>query len=417
MLSIRSNAASTSAQNNMSNVSNSLQKSMERLSSGFRINRAGDDAAGLAISEKLKAQVGGLMQAARNSGDGISMVQTAEGGMDEIQNMLQRMRELAVEASNDTLGTQERVNIGQELDALRNEADSVANRTKFNGLGLLSGSLTTKINGAGSTVLTGANALTTGAGSNAGQGTTISAIDVSGATGGSTFKFSGSGNNLTLTNTTTHQAYTIDMSTALSSAGATLNATDSATLDFKGVGVKVTLHAGTGAYSAANAITDLTQAGTSSILTATGSGAAQLQSGANQGDTTSITFADVRLNGGASSMQGVWDQVGNFLNSGNAVNYASQAGASTLITKLDTSLDFISTERAKLGAAQNRLEHSISSVKSQAANLEASNSRIRDVDVAEESGAMARANVLMQAGVSVLSQANQMPQLALKLLG
>jgi len=400
----------------MSNVSNSLQKSMERLSSGFRINRAGDDAAGLAISEKLKAQVGGLMQAARNSGDGISMIQTAEGGMDEIQNMLQRMRELAVEASNDTLGTQERVNIGQELDALRNEADNVANRTKFNGLGLLSGSLTTKINNATTTVYTNANALTTGNAAGV-TAASIKSIDVSNAAGGSTFSFTASGTNLTLTNTSTHNAYTIDLSTAFA-GGASLAAGNDAELDFKSVGVKVTLHAGTAAYTAADAAADLTIAAHDSIKTSNSSGAANLQSGANQGDTTTISFADVRLNGGgAAAMTGVWTQVGNFLNVGDATNYASQTGASTLINKLDSSLDFISTERAKLGAAQNRLEHSISSVKSQAANLEASNSRIRDVDVAEESGAMARANVLMQAGVSVLSQANQMPQLALKLLG
>ena len=415
MLSIRSNVASFDAQKNINNTSNSLQKSMERLSSGFRINRAGDDAAGLAISEKLKAQVGGLQQAARNSGDGISMIQTAEGGMDEIQNMLQRMRELAVEGSNDTLGTQERLNIGQELDALRNEADNVANRTKFNGLGLLKGSLATKIDSTGE--VTTSTALTA-----AGSGTSaasISAIDVSGAAGGSTFHFSGSGTNLTLTNATTHQAYTVDLSTAFSGGGSTLNAGDSATLDFKDLGVKLTLHAGAGsAYTATNAVTDFTHAASDDLKTATGSGVAQLQSGANQGDTTSITFADVRLNGGASTaMQGVWTQVTNFLNSGDTTNYASQAGSSTLIGKLDTALDFLSTERAKLGAAQNRLEHSIESVKSQAANLDASNSRIRDVDVAEESGAMARSNVLMQAGVSVLAQANQAPQLALKLLG
>jgi flagellin len=417
MLSIRSNAASTSAQNNMSNVSNSLQKSMERLSSGYRINRAGDDAAGLAISEKLKAQVGGLMQAARNSGDGISMIQTAEGGMDEIQNMLQRMRELAVEASNDTLGTSERVNIGQELDALRNEADSVANRTKFNGLGLLAGSLATK-QGASTNVLTGANALTAGSGTGAGQGATISAIDVSGAVGGTNFTFSGSGTNLTLTNASTHQAYTIDLSTSAGFGAATLAATKDATLDFQSLGVKVTIHAGTATESASGLVTDLAASAQNQISTATGSGAAQLQSGANAGDTTSISFADVRLNGGANTnMQAVWTQVTNFLNTSDATNYASQAGASTLISNLDGALNTLSTERAKLGAAQNRLEHSISSVKSQSANLDASNSRIRDVDVAEESGAMARANVLMQAGVSVLAQANQMPQLALKLLG
>ena len=115
MLSIRSNAASTGAQNNMANVSNSLQKSMERLSSGFRINRAGDDAAGLAISEKLKAQVGGLMQAARNAGDGISMIQTAEGALNEVHSILQRVRELAVQSSNDTLSSEDRTNVNAEL--------------------------------------------------------------------------------------------------------------------------------------------------------------------------------------------------------------------------------------------------------------------------------------------------------------
>jgi flagellin len=406
MLSIRSNAASTSAQNNMSKVSSDLQKSMERLSSGFRINRAGDDAAGLAISEKLKAQVGGLMQAARNSGDGISMIQTAEGGMDEIQNMLQRMRELAVEASNDTLGTQERLNIGQELDALRNEADSVATRTKFNGLGLLKGQLTGAV--ASTSEITAGFGLTSAAGTNT-AAALVSSIDVSQASANHTFKFSGSGSDLTLTDQTTGAAHTI------SGIGSTANAATLA-LDFGSLGVKINVTA-LATLSGAQLVTGLTSnTSFDTISTATQSGAAQLQSGANQGDTTSVSFADIRLNGGANSeMTTVWTQVGTFSAAGGAG--ATQANASTLIGTLDTSLDFLSTERAKLGAAQNRLEHSIANVKSQAANLDASNSRIRDVDVAEESGAMARANVLMQAGVSVLAQANQTPQLALKLLG
>ena len=402
MLSIRSNAASNSAQKNMSTVSNNLQKSMERLSSGFRINRAGDDAAGLAISEKLKAQVGGLMQAARNSGDGISMVQTAEGGMEEIQNMMQRMRELAVSASNDTLGTGERMNIAQELDALRQEANNVANRTKFNGIGLLAGQLTGSL--AGTSELAANDALTTGATA------TITALDVSGASAGRTFQFTSAngGAGLTLTDTTTGQAHTI---TTVS--GMTLGS--SQTLSFGELGVKMTLTSA-GTKSGANLVTDLTNAADDTIITATSGGAASLQSGANAGDVTTVTFADVRLNGGGNaSLQSLYTAIGTFATAGGAS--ATQANASALITSLDTALDFISTERAKLGAAQNRLEYSISSVTSQAGNLEASNSRIRDVDVAAESGAMARSNVLMQAGVSVLSQANQIPQLALKLLG
>jgi flagellin len=404
MLSIRSNAASNSAQKNMSTVSNNLQKSMERLSSGFRINRAGDDAAGLAISEKLKAQVGGLMQAARNSGDGISMVQTAEGGMEEIQNMMQRMRELAVSASNDTLGTGERMNIAQELDALRQEANNVANRTKFNGIGLLTGQLSGTSAGVTGTDLIATDTLTTGAVA------TISALDVAGAAAGRTFKFTSAaaGAGITLTDQTTGQAHTILAVGGLTAGG-------SQTLDFGQLGVKISMTSA-GTKTGANTVTDLLDATNDTIVTSTSGGAASLQSGANAGDVTTVTFADVRLNAGSNAtLQALYTNIGTFATAGGAS--ATQANASALITTLDTALDFISTERAKLGAAQNRLEYSISSVTSQAGNLEASNSRIRDVDVAAESGAMARSNVLMQAGVSVLSQANQIPQLALKLLG
>lgn len=401
MLSIRSNVASTSAQKNMTNVSNSLQKSMERLSSGFRINRAGDDAAGLAISEKLKSQVNGLMQAARNSGDGISMIQTAEGGMDEIQNMMQRMRDLAVAASNDTLGTSERMNIAQELDALRQEANNVATRTKFNGIGLLAGQLSGTV-AAGSEIEAGVT-FDSGAGA-----ATVTAVDVSGASAGRTFTFAlGQTNDtLTLTDGTTGQAQTITLSAL---------AVGETTLSFGQLGVSLTIDTDE-AVSVAELEAFFTATGTSEIETSTSGGAASLQSGANAGEVTSVSFADVRLSGGGNAdLQSLNDDIAAFAAAGGAG--ATQQNASALITSLDTALSFISTERAKLGAAQNRLEYSISSVKSQAGNLEASNSRIRDVDVAAESGAMARSNVLMQAGVSVLSQANQIPQLALKLLG
>jgi flagellin len=407
MLSIRSNVASFDAQKNITNTSNSLQKSMERLSSGFRINRAGDDAAGLAISEKLKAQVGGLMQAARNAGDGISMIQTAEGGMDEVQGMLQRMRELAVEASNDTLGKSERLNIGKELNALKLEANNVASRTKFNGIGLLAGDL------AGQAVTAGGAAAAGLASTNAGASISmtghtlaanISDIDLSGAMGGRTFSFSAdtTAGTITLTDTTSNESQTLSVSDP--AAG------DDSTFDFSDLGVKFTVHS-TDDLTQDDLISDI--AGQSFIKTVAGTGPALLQSGANTGETTSVAVADVRLNGGNSLLKKVWNDVGTF----NSDAGATQDNASNLIDTLDDALDHLSTERAKLGAAQNRLEHSISNLNSQAGNLDASNSRIRDVDVAAESGAMARSNILMQAGVSVLAQANQMPQLALKLLG
>jgi len=407
MLSIRSNIASFDAQKNMSNTSNSLQKSMERLSSGFRINRAGDDAAGLAISEKLKAQVGGLMQAARNAGDGISMIQTAEGGMDEVQSMLQRMRELAVEASNDTLGKNERLNIGKELNALKLEANNVASRTKFNGIGLLSGDLAGQAvtaggisaSGLGSTVASATGFSSTGH-SNAVK---VSDLDLSGALGGHTFSISGdtSAGTVTLTDTTTNETQTLTVSDPAKG--------DDVTFDFSDLGVKFTLSSPAD-LSTTDLVSDLTG---KVVKSAVGSGPALLQSGANTGETTAVAISDVQLNGGNKLLKKVWDDIGTF----NSDAGATQDNASKLIDTLDGALDHLSTERAKLGAAQNRLEHSISNLNSQAGNLDASNSRIRDVDVAAESGAMARSNILMQAGVSVLAQANQMPQLALKLLG
>jgi flagellin len=156
MLSIQTNIAALSAQNSLTSTNNSLQTSMARLSSGFRINRAADDAAGLAISEKMQAQIGGLNQAVRNANDGASMIQTAEGALDQVQNMMVRMRNLSVQAASDTNGPQERSDINVEIQQLKDEIDNISLRTTFNGLGLLNGSLVTQEN------LTDIPAVTTG---------------------------------------------------------------------------------------------------------------------------------------------------------------------------------------------------------------------------------------------------------------
>ena len=144
MLSIQTNVSAISAQKNLSATSDALSTSMERLSSGFRINRAADDAAGLAVSEKMKAQIGGLNQASRNAQDGISMIQTAEGALNEVQSMMQRMRDLAVQAASDTNSQTERQDINLELQQLQQEINSISGRTKFNGQFLLNGSLTSQ---------------------------------------------------------------------------------------------------------------------------------------------------------------------------------------------------------------------------------------------------------------------------------
>ena len=180
---INTNVDAFTAQRNLSATALTYSKSVQKLSSGLRINSAADDAAGLAISEKLRAQIRGLAQAQRNAQDGISMIQTGEGAMNETTSMLQRMRELAVQASNDTLSSSDRTSINTELQQLEQEINGVASRTKFNGQGLLSGSMVTT-QSASSTAKVGVQLNTTGGNS------TVRGVDVSGAQAGNTYTLS-----------------------------------------------------------------------------------------------------------------------------------------------------------------------------------------------------------------------------------
>ncbi|MCB1188723.1 flagellin, partial [bacterium] len=148
---INTNVAALNAQRNLSNTSGSMGKTLEKLSSGLRINRAADDAAGLAISEKMRAQVRGMQQGQRNAQDGVSMLQTAEGALNEVHTILQRVRELSVQAGNSTLSSSDRTAIGEEMVALRSEIDNISQRTRFNGLNLLNGSLATTLDSGTST--------------------------------------------------------------------------------------------------------------------------------------------------------------------------------------------------------------------------------------------------------------------------
>ena len=276
---INTNIEALNAQRNLGMTSLVFSKSVEKLSSGLRINRAADDVAGLGISEKLRAQVRGYNQSVRNAQDGISLIQTGEGALVEVHSMLQRMRELAVQASNGTLSTADRDSIGVEAKALWDEIARVSNTTKFNGVSLLSAAGTVSLQ----------------VGPEAGQ--TIS---------------------VTLTAVT--QA-------SLDSASAIANFADDA---------------GAGAVTAAE--------------------------------------------------------------------------ASTAITQLDAAIVTVSTARGKFGAAQNRLEHTIASLSVAAENLAASESRIRDLDVAEEMVNFTKTQILQQAGTAILAQANQAPSSVLALL-
>lgn len=398
-MSIRTNVSSLAAQRSLFKAGADLDRSMQRLSSGFRINSAADDAAGLAISEKLKAQIGGLNQAARNALDGISMIQTAEGALDEVQGSLQRMRDLSVQAANASLSDTDRANLNQEIQALYTNINNIASRTKFNGQSLLTGALSTSQDTSGANSLLVGKALTTTA-----ANASVTAIDVSKAVAGTTFALSSTAaGTLRMSATVNGQALTQTVSVAAMVAGG------SQSFNFSTFGVNITLGA-TGAKAAADIITDITTAGNANVVTASGSGGAAFQVGADANQTETATFFNAQIS--ASNFAGLNTAITAFNTATSTVSEAN-----TLITEIDTVMSSIVTDRAKLGAAQNSLERTMNNVKTTSDNLAASNSRIRDVDVAEESAAMTRAQIISQSAVSVLAQANQMPQLALKLLG
>jgi len=274
-LRINTNISSINAQRNLLNTRTSLNSSLEKLSSGQRINKAGDDAAGLAISENLKAQIRGLGQAKRNANDGISMIQTAEGGLNEISNILIRLRELSVQSASDTIGEKERSFIDVEFQQLKDEVQRISQVTQFNGLNLING------------------------------------------TGGL----------LEIQIGTQNDPFQDRMSYDTSQSNASLDA----------LGIRV-------------------------------------------------------------------------------VNANTKVTAQGSIDSLDSAIISVNAIRANLGAMQNRLSSSINNLSISEENLSAANSRIRDVDVAKETAELARNNILLQAGISVLAQANQAPNVALSLL-
>ncbi|MDR7432488.1 MAG: flagellin [Armatimonadota bacterium] len=387
-LRINQNIAALNAHRNLVATDNALSKSLERLSSGFRINRAADDAAGLAISEKLRAQVRGLAQAIRNAQDGISMIQTAEGALNEVHAMLQRMRELALQAANDTLSAEDRQAINQEIQQLRAEIDNVSGRTTFNGKKLLDGSLVTSLDT--SSELRDNLAVTGG-----GESAFVTKVDVSAARPGTTYTLTGSGTSLTLTRAD-GVAQTITVS-AISAGG-------SQVLDFSQLGVKITV-ASSGGITGANLVTALTATANDTITTATGSGSANFQVGPAAGDSISVSFAKVDV-----AALGLTAALDNFNSSQTVTN------AQALVTAVDSAVNTVSTQRGKYGAAQNRLEHTVASLGVAQENMTAAESRIRDADMAQEMVVFTRNQILLQAGTAMLAQANAAPQVVLQLL-
>jgi flagellin len=398
---INTNVEAFNAQRNLANTSATFAKSVEKLSSGMRINRAGDDAAGLSISEKMRAQIKGLGQAQRNAQDGISMIQTAEGALSEVHSMLQRMRELAVQASNDTLNSDDRTAVKNELDQLGTEIDGIKDRTKFNGKSLLNGNLATTLAGATGTDVIVGDTLATGVVA------TVSAVDVSGASAGTTYTFSStSATQITLTRnsgTSSAASQTVAVS-AFTGAG------DSNDLDFNALGIKLTL-TGAGAKTAADTVFDLTAAANDTIVTAATNATANFQIGSEATDTMAVAFSEVSL----SSLNldtGSAGALDTFVASGGQ----TVANAQALITAMDSAIQEVSDTRAGLGAKQNRLEHTIANLGVAQENLSASESRVRDVDMASEMVLFTKTQILQQAGTAILAQANSAPNGVLSLL-
>jgi flagellin len=392
---INHNLAAFNTYRQMGNNQVGQAKSLEKLSSGMRINRAGDDAAGLAISEKMRGQIRGLNQAARNSQDAISMIQTAEGGLNEVHDILQRMRELAVQASNSTLVTEDRESVGEELVALKAEIDRIADDTEFNGKSILDGSLSTSLDATNSDINIGTVIST--------DTLVISSVDVSSAAAGTTFTLIDADDAITLSDGTTSQ--TISLTTMSTGVAQTLNfdelgisfsfATDSTSPDCL--------------FTAASSVVDSIIANGVNIVTDTGTTAAVFAIGANAGQTMSVSFKDM-----GSDQLGGTSTISALITNNSCVSTTTLAN--TLLTNVDEAIKDVSTQRGKFGAAQNRLEHTIKNLDTSAENLVASESRIRDVDMAKEMMEFTKNNILVQAAQSMLAQANQQPQGVLGLL-
>jgi flagellin len=381
-MSINTNIAANNSYRNLTNTQNDLSKSLEKLSSGLRINRAADDAAGLAISEGLKSQVGGLTVASRNAQDGISVIQTAEGSLAEVHSILQRIRDLAVQAGNDSNNSTSRGAITTEVSQLTTELGRIADATNFNGTQLLDGSnaslkFQVGANGDASSqiavALSGANvkgvaaALTTGA-----AGAVVAVATPTLVAGATSFS---------ITKGTT----TSTVSVTLGAAGTYNTVQD----------VADALNADTGFKGA---LTASVNSSNKLVVTA-------LNGGTVVGGATAGTHASAGT-GFAVSAAGP----------AGALDFSTAVGAAAAITTLDAQISSISTARASLGAAQNRFESVIRNLSVSKENLSAAGSRIRDTDMAEEMVKFTRANILSQAGTAMLAQANQTTAGVLQLL-
>jgi flagellin len=409
---INHNLNAMNAHRNMAINNVNSGKSMEKLSSGLRINRAGDDAAGLAISEKMRGQIRGLDQASRNAQDGISMIQTAEGALNETHSILQRMRELATQASNDTNTSVDRGEIQKEINQLTSEINRIGNTTEFNTQKLLNGDRTAKAAGTAQAGQFTVSGIATGTAYNiAGvsvtlatgeTATNLAAVLTANAGFAARYNVSASTGAITITQKTGYES-----STAPTITGSGLSVTtDQAGQAAAASSVGVTFQIGAnGGQSMVIEINDMRSfsTGTNGLKIAVATGAA-----------TSITSKSGKV--AAYTASAVVTDGTNNVSTYKALDVSSNTNATAAIDVLNDAIENVSAERSKLGAYQNRLEHTIANLGTSSENLTASESRVRDVDMAKEMMAFSKNNILSQAAQAMLAQANQQPQGVLQLL-
>ena len=393
---VNTNVSALNSHRAIQSVAGRQARASERLSSGMRINRAADDAAGLAISEKMRNQIRGLDQAVRNSQDGISLVQTAEGALEEVQRILERMRELTNQAANDTNENGDRHNILIELRQISAEINQTVRNTQFNGMQLLGGHIPDAdghddINEALEDYETARTSL------NVAQASVSTARNSFNA---ARTAYEQARSNLDAVRGSEDEAAAI---TAVEDARASLQ-TAREGLE---TATSAARTAATSVVNAANDLASVTNANTQNLVL-------QVQSGANSGQRTTIQIDNMSLAG-----LGLQAFTSNFERALLHEDGVRGAGLelSSMLNTLDNAINTVSAQRANLGAVQNRLDHTINNLRVASENLSASNSRIRDTDMAAEMMALTQSNVLQQAGMSMLAQANQAPQNVLQLLG
>ena len=407
---IQHNIMAMNAYRNYNNNTSALSKNLEKLSSGYKINRAGDDAAGLAISEKMRAQITGLNVAQKNAKDGISLVQTAEGSLTEVHDMLNRMVELADQSANGTYQDEtDRENLEKEFTQLKDEIDRIADYSNFNGIKLLDGSLqggftldtaTTKFSGVATATKAGADfSIQAGKVKLTASATSASNLTftvANGSTAKATVTKSGAVT-ITLDLKKNYTATEIQQLLANATTASGSNAASADVLDAvknaKVTGTGVTAATGTGTPAGINA--------TGSTTTDKGE-ALTLQIG----DTSDkYNQLDVSIKDMHVATLGLTD-----------ATIADQDGAKKAVDAIKKAINTVSSVRGDLGATQNRLDHTINNLSVMEENIQDAESTIRDTDVAEEMMAYTKNNILVQSAQAMLAQANQVPQGVLQLL-